>query len=106
MAVPRRVIPVACVAFMAFVASRTNWPVAFAVSALVFAASYLLSLKLHPNTNCSWCEGSAKHRGAVLTYAHRPCTHCGGTGRKMRWGYRTLFEAGRRAQRALESARR
>lgn len=93
-------------AFIVIVAARTNYPVAIAAYVVVFGASYFASLHLHPNTNCEACSGTAKHRGAVFTYAHRQCRRCGGTGRKMRWGYRTFTEEGRRKQRALDRAKR
>ncbi len=91
---------------IAWVAARTNLTIGVVTYLLVAGVSYVASLYLHPNTNCQACAGTAKHRGAVFTYSHRPCRRCGGTGRKMRWGYRTFTEEGRRKQRALNRTRK
>lgn len=97
------VLTAAAVAFVSAVTHYTNFTFAVIALAVVGSASYLVSLRLHPNTNCGKCSGSAKHRGAVWVYAHRPCRKCGGTGRKMRWGYRTFTEQGRTAYRLAKA---
>lgn len=59
------------------------------VAAVFF--TYVASLYLHPWVDCSRCGGSAKHRGLLFPYAHRPCDKCGGTSKRPRWGRRFIF---------------
>lgn len=65
----------------------TMWTIA-----LVVGAGYVVSLILHPYATCGACRKTpGRHHGAVFTYAHRKCTKCGGTGRKLRVGTRLLL---------------
>jgi DnaJ-class molecular chaperone len=54
-------------------------------------AGYLVSLRMHPFRRCHRCAGTGKHFGAFFAYSQRPCRHCGGNGRRPRYGnrYRT-----------------
>jgi DnaJ-class molecular chaperone len=63
------------------------------VTAAIIAAGYLISLRLHPLMNCGRCKGTNKHRGAIYSYAYRPCRRCKGSGRKRRLGARVLGKA-------------
>ena len=58
---------------------------AFVVFGLLFAG-WVISVYIHPYVKCEYCKGLGRHRGAVFTYAFRPCHHCSGTGQKQRWG--------------------
>jgi hypothetical protein len=60
------------------------------VVATVFAVGYLLSIRLHPFTNCRACKGGSRHRGAIYSYAYRACRRCKGSGRKLRFGAQLL----------------
>lgn len=51
---------------------------------------YRVSLSLHPLRNCWRCRGVGRHYGDVFRYARRLCTNCGGNGRRLRFGARTL----------------
>jgi len=54
------------------------------VGALVYAAGYALSVRLHPWRPCRRCGESGKHRGSLFSRSFRPCPRCGGTGRELR----------------------
>jgi DnaJ-class molecular chaperone len=56
-----------------------------------------LSSMLHPYTRCGACKGRGRHRGAVFSYAWRPCHVCGGSGRKQRRGA-VMFKRGQRSR--------
>jgi hypothetical protein len=60
------------------------------VVATVFAVGYLLSLRLHPFTNCRACKGGRRHRAAIYSYAYRACRRCKGSGRMLRFGAQLL----------------
>jgi hypothetical protein len=60
------------------------------VVAAVFAVGYLLSISLHPFTNCRACKGGSRHRGAIYSYAYRACRRCEGSGRQLRFGAQLL----------------
>jgi DnaJ-class molecular chaperone len=55
-------------------------------------ALYVVSLSLHPNAKCNRCKGAGRHRGAVFSYAQRPCSSCKGRGVHPRIGRRILFK--------------
>jgi hypothetical protein len=63
---------------------------ALIVVATVFAVGYLVSIRLHPFTNCPACKGGSRHRGAIYSYAYRVCRRCKGTGRRLRFGAQLL----------------
>jgi DnaJ-class molecular chaperone len=63
------------------------------VLAVLVAAGYAVSVRLHPFRKCRWCAGTGKHFGAIYAHAHRPCRHCGGVGRKLRYGIRGRGES-------------
>jgi len=67
----------------------------YAMFALTAAVSYLVSVLLHPNTDCSACRGSGVRRGAVFTRSSRPCRSCTGSGKTRRLGAR-FFTSRRR----------
>jgi hypothetical protein len=50
----------------------------------LLGGGYFLSIHLHPYTQCDACKGTGRHRGAVFTYAQRPCHKCSGARRKQR----------------------
>ena len=56
------------------------------VVAMVFGVGYLLSIRLHPFTNCRACKGGSRHRGAIYSRAYRVCRRCKGSGRRLRFG--------------------
>ncbi|HEY3014794.1 MAG TPA: hypothetical protein VGJ41_06770 [Nocardioides sp.] len=60
-----------------------------AVAAIVLGG-YVLSILLHPYTNCSACDGRGRHSGAVFRNAHRPCHKCSGRGRRRRLGAKLI----------------
>jgi DnaJ-class molecular chaperone len=60
------------------------------VVATVLAVGYLISIRLHPLTNCRRCKGTNKHWGAIYRHAYRRCRRCKGTGRKLRFGAQVL----------------
>lgn len=60
------------------------------VIAVVFVVGYVISIKRHPFTNCRWCKGGSRHKGAVWSYGYRACSHCKGSGRKRRFGAQVL----------------
>lgn len=47
---------------------------------LALAGGYLVSLLVHPHTDCRCCNGKKVHRGSFYTRAHRMCGACGGRG--------------------------
>jgi hypothetical protein len=49
---------------------------------LVVVALYVLSLLLHPYTQCEACRrrGAQREHGMVFSYAYRPCWRCRGRG--------------------------
>lgn len=59
---------------------------------MLAAVSYGISLHVHPMTKCRRCDGKARHRGAVFTYATRACRKCEGTGRVPRLGVRLFMD--------------
>ena len=62
------------------------------VVALAAFALYVVSLSLHPNAKCNRCKGAGRHRGAVFSYAQRPCSSCKGRGVHPRLGRKVLFK--------------
>lgn len=77
--------------FLASTTADTGVGFGFLVAAvLIYVIAYVISLKLHPETNCHRCKGTGRHWGAIFTYARRQCTYCGGNGRKPRLGTRIL----------------
>lgn len=52
------------------------------------AGIYVLSLLLHPYTQCQRCRrrGATRENGAFFSYAYRPCWYCRGRGTKQRMG--------------------
>jgi hypothetical protein len=91
--------------FYGLLAHFTNSLIGLVALAILAPLVYYVSLKVHPNTNCRHCKGTARHRGMLFTYAHRPCVECAGTGRHVRWGYRTFFADGKAAHAAEVQAR-
>ena len=67
----------------------TGMLVVFAIAAF---ALYVVSLSLHPNAKCNRCKGAGRHRGAVFSYAQRPCSSCKGRGVHPRLGRKVLFK--------------
>lgn len=61
-----------------------------AVAALIAAAAYLASLRIHPWTPCRPCKGTGKSRDTVWKAAFGTCRACGGRGRHPRLGVRVL----------------
>lgn len=59
-------------------------------AAVIAAAVYGTSLRLHPWTPCRACDGSGKSRDAMWKKAHGTCRACGGRGRHPRLGVRIL----------------
>jgi formamidopyrimidine-DNA glycosylase len=57
--------------------------------AVLSAAGYAASVRIHPFRRCRWCAGTGKHFGSIYVRAHRPCRHCGGVGRTLRFGGRS-----------------
>jgi len=55
-------------------------------------ALYVVSLSLHPNAKCNRCKGAGRHRGALFSYAQRPCSSCKGRGVHPRIGRKILFK--------------
>ena len=53
---------------------------------VLFAVSYLISLRVHPFRKCPACGGTGRDVGSLFTYSHRRCRRCGGTGRQNRQG--------------------
>ena len=62
------------------------------VLAMAAFALYVVSLSLHPNAKCNRCKGAGRHRGALFSYAQRPCSSCKGRGVHPRLGRRVLFK--------------
>lgn len=56
----------------------------------IVVVAYILSLYLHPYTQCGRCKGTSIHKGAVFGGAHRRCHKCSGTGRRQRLGAMVL----------------
>jgi hypothetical protein len=84
-------MPAASVLVMLLVGSTSDTAAGFGylvIAAVIGLVAYVISLKLHPNTNCHRCKGTGKNRGEIFTSSHRQCTYCGGTGRIPRWGTR------------------
>ena len=48
-----------------------------------------ISLRIHPYARCLWCAGRRQgtNRGSTRKRWGK-CRHCGGTGRRLRWGAR------------------
>jgi DnaJ-class molecular chaperone len=42
-----------------------------------------VDLRLHPLRPCRWCKGAGKNRGSTRS-RFGPCSHCGGSGRRVR----------------------
>ncbi len=63
------------------------------IAALLLAAGYALACAVWPFAACRWCKGTGKRRSPAGK-AWRPCGHCEGSGRRVRFG-RRLFERGR-----------
>ena len=55
---------------------------------IIAVVGYFVSLRIHPLTKCTVCNGTGRHHGSVYTYAQRRCRKCGGSGRKERFGKR------------------
>ena len=56
------------VVMLAHSTSGTDTAFSYVVAAgLVFLGAYLISVALHPNTNCKQCNGTGKHWGSVFT---------------------------------------
>jgi DnaJ-class molecular chaperone len=64
--------------------------IVLAAAAVLGAAAYLTSLRVHPWAPCRKCEGGGKSRDAVWRRAHGTCRACGGRGRHPRLGVRVL----------------
>ncbi|MGH3481195.1 MAG: hypothetical protein ACRDQD_30785 [Nocardioidaceae bacterium] len=60
------------------------------VLVVVALVGYLISIRVHPFTNCRRCNGGSRHKGAFYSYAYRPCRRCKGSGRKRRLGAQVL----------------
>jgi hypothetical protein len=67
----------------------TGMLVVLAIAAFVL---YVVSLSLHPNAKCNRCKGAGRHRGALFSYAQRPCSSCKGRGVHPRLGRKVLFK--------------
>jgi hypothetical protein len=54
----------------------------------ILGSIYVLSLMLHPYTQCEACRrrGVQRENGALFSYAWRPCWRCRGRGSKQRFG--------------------
>jgi hypothetical protein len=54
----------------------------------ILGAIYVLSLMLHPYTQCEACRrrGAQRENGGLFSYAYRPCWRCRGRGSKQRFG--------------------
>jgi hypothetical protein len=63
------------------------WLVAWVPLTLI---GYIMSLYTNPDRRCWGCNGSSRFYGTVFGYASRKCTHCGGSGRRPRWGRRFI----------------
>ncbi|HEX8009280.1 MAG TPA: hypothetical protein VF482_22960, partial [Trebonia sp.] len=59
------------------------------VIAVVVAVSYYVSLRVWPWRNCGRCQGSGRNVGSTSKRYGR-CRKCGGTGRQLRRGARTI----------------
>lgn len=64
---------------------------ALMILAIIVAAGYLVSLRIHPLKRCRTCKMTGRHFGAVYPYAYRRCRTCGGTGRQDRLGTKIFF---------------
>jgi hypothetical protein len=62
-----------------------------ALVALVGAAIRLVVLIFSPHAPCSWCKSSQRQYGGTYVHAFDLCRHCGGRGRRLRWGASRLF---------------
>lgn len=67
----------------------TPWLI-LAAAAVIAAAVYAASLRIHPWKPCRSCKGSGKSRDAMWRTAFGTCKSCGGRGRKPRAGVRVL----------------
>lgn len=59
------------------------------LGAVILAALYVASLKIWPFTSCGWCSGGGRNAGSNRKRWGN-CRHCGGTGRRLRFGARML----------------
>jgi hypothetical protein len=64
---------------------------ALVILAIIVAAGYLVSLRIHPLKRCRTCKMTGRHFGGVYSYAYRRCRTCGGTGRQDRLGTKIFF---------------
>jgi hypothetical protein len=71
-----------------------------AAAAVIAAAVYGVSLRLHPWAPCRRCSGGGRSRDRVWRKAHGTCRACGGRGRHPRFGVRVLTPG--RARRLTE----
>ena len=60
------------------------------VAVLIYGASYLVSLRLWPETRCGRCGGSGRNTGSTSKRFGR-CRRCDGSGRKPRLGTRIIM---------------
>ncbi|MEU6997196.1 hypothetical protein [Nonomuraea sp. NPDC046570] len=63
---------------------------ALAMLALILLASYRVSLKRHPYTQCRPCQGTGQRRSRLFAHSFGYCPDCTGTGRRTRLGVRLL----------------
>jgi len=61
-----------------------------AAAAVIAAAVYLASLRLHPKWPCRACRGTGKTRDRIWKSAHGTCAACSGRGWRPRLGIRVL----------------
>lgn len=66
------------------------------VAVVLIVGGYVVSLYIHPYVKCGTCNGGARHRGALFSYAARPCHGCSGTGQQQRLGSKLLGRGQRR----------
>lgn len=64
-----------------------------AAAAVLGAAMYAASLRIHPWRPCRSCDGSGKSRDTVWKKTFGTCKACGGRGRHPRLGVRVLQPA-------------
>lgn len=79
----------------------TLWLI-LAAAAVIAAAVYAVSLRIHPWWPCRPCAGSGKAKDRIWRQAHGTCPACGGKGRRPRLGIR-ITQPGR--ARALTARR-
>lgn len=60
------------------------------LAVIVLAAGYLVSLRFNPRTACRRCKGSGRPRGWLYSWTHHKCSRCGGQGRVIRLGARSM----------------